>query len=425
MDKFSIEFLISPPFLERNIAAKITKQEKITNSSQSTEPNSDNESNIESYNKENISFKHEFIPSRLCSSAYILGIKSLDNSELPDSLHIKGFQQNCYTRTNFLEMEIDFQEGINKQIKRIITFSCLDITELNIIAKFKKDKKMYKCTFSGCNILRNPNLYFHKVKLFQENKFLKIKKDPSYLLEVKVLNYKSRNFDANLHYNWSESFNNQISSSCKINVENVDYELENIFCIFCFKQFTNLENLKFHINFMHFNFSAEIIISHPKNINEENKNIDSKDQILVIRRINKTISQKKRSKKKNIFANFFIKQKKRIPYSIKEEISCIKSKNKILEFDYKKIESDTKYFFCSKSLNEILGLKDRIREMMIKWNNFIFLNKNIENKFQICKNFVMKLKNRKNVFDFLNLMHQKGILMQSQVFEIIDERSKK
>lgn len=416
MDKYFVEYSICPPFLERSL--RKTKPSKI---------------------------KHEILPIRPCCSVYIMGIKSLDISVLPDSIYIKGYQENSITRYNNIEMDIEFKNGINHAQKRICTFNCDDITNLYILLKRGPEKKFFISEFSGCKTTRGSKILLYELKMFKKNTFFRESKQPSYQLITKVLNYKSKNENAPLHYNWSSMKRTLPSSPCLIELLGVEYTLDCNKCIFCFKIYDNLENLSNHINISHYNYKSHI---------EKRENVLCKLQILRIyyhstgetslldnTAIGFNGSQLVEGKSylsaeetaifsiKGIQFEFsFRKKEKRMGNKLKQLPSCVTSRFRTREFDTDPNDHAEQFrYFYARKLTEIIDLKPRHLNLMIQWNDFIHL-KRIKDKlppfYTLAQEFVLSLDDKYTLFDLFILFYQKSLLTRKEIMSLIAHKKK-
>lgn len=412
MDKYFVEYSINPPFLERSLKKKTTH-----------------------------TIKHEMQPVRLCCSVYIMGIVSLDGSPLPDSIDIKGYQENAFTRYNNIEMNIAFENGINHAQKRICTFNCYDITNLHILVKRGREKKFFVSEFSGCKTTRGSKIMLYELKLFRKNTFFKESNKPTYELVIKVLNYKSKNKDAQLHYNWSSIKREMPSSTCLIELLGVEYTLNCNKCIFCFKIYDNMENLSQHINTLHYNYRSHV---------EKRENSMCKLKILRIyyHSVKDDTLQEKNvmglngskliegksyvnAQETPVFiidgyqCDFCFRKKGRAPLkTFKQLPSCVTSRLRTREFDDDPdyLSEEFRYFYARK-LTEIIDLKPRYLDLMIQWNDFIYL-KRIKGKlppfYILAQEFILLLTEKNTIFDLLVLFYQKGLLTRSEIMTLIE-----
>lgn len=386
MDKFIVEYSLCPPFLERR------------------------------FKKTENTHKYELLPKRLCCSIYIMGIKSLDESPVPKALTIKGFQENMHTRYNNTEMQINFEDGVNKEQKRIITFSCFDVTVLYIIAHGEFQKRFFYSEFFGCRTTRKSKIYLYELKLFAKNTFFKKKADPSYELEIKVLNHKSNNQDANFHYNWTAARKYPLKNETQIDLLGSHYTLDFSQCVFCFKIYNNMENLSTHINIMHYNYK-----SHIENYTDKEKNL----KIYLRPNLDKNLSTiVSTDEEDDLFLDFsFRKKKKKANLIPKFKPSTVTSRLRTEEFDLDPENNsvEIRYFYARK-MREIVDVEARLVDLMIQWNDFIQLEKikgRLPPILTLAKEFIELLDDKRNILDLLILLYEKGILLKTEIILIL------
>lgn len=390
MDKFIIEYSISPPFLERNL--------------KETEP----------------SHKLLQCPRRMCSAVYIRGIKSLDGSPLPQTLNIKGYQENAHTRFNNIDMKIVLDDGLNRNENRILSYGCFDVTHFNIIANCNGNKKFYSSTFSGCETLRYGKVLLYELKLFAKNTFFKKKENPSYQLDIKAINFKTANKTAPLHYNWIKNKKVLKSNECLIDLNGIEFVLSQPICVFCFKTFENIENLCFHINNLHYNYKAQIELQEDK----KEMKFEKKLKILRIylqedeesRDIDEELSER-------VFAFKNTLKKRNLPVPPQE--SFFSSRERNYEFDHENGSMvDFRYYYARK-ICEIVDVKEKYLDLMIQWNDFVRLKREkgkLPSLYDLAEEFVLFIDDKCYILDLMILLYQKGLLFKSQIIQILSKK---
>ncbi|KRH93621.1 hypothetical protein M153_7140002256 [Pseudoloma neurophilia] len=408
MDKYFIEYSINPPFLER------------------------------CYQRINPLYKSELLPVRSCCAIYIRAIESLDSSDLPDSLSIKGYQENSHARYYNIDLNIKFKDGKNKDETRIITHGCFDLTVLYVIAHIGTEKKFFVSEFYGCRMTRNGVILLNEMRLFTKNTFFKIKIEPSYKFTIKTLNYKSKDEEAALHYNWAANQKPKIKNPCLIELLGLEYTLEHIRCVFCFKLYTTVENLCQHINTLHYNYRAKIEkredsvdklkilriyyqeMIDPTNFLSSNEEVI--EGVTYLRAALSEISEDSSYKKDFVFCKKRTQTKTRTgPIA-----SIVTSRFRTKEFDADPNNQALEFrYYHARKLSEIVDLKPRQIDLMVQWNDFIYLKKlkgRLPPIFSLASEFLTEFNDRNTLLDFLIVFYQKGLLGKAEILKLITKQ---
>lgn len=408
MDKFIIEYSLGAcaPFLERNIIKKPRNH-----------------------------LKYEYMSPRACSSIFLLELISLNNTSLPTNLYIKGYQENFNTRYNNIEINLKIENGHVQKFaeSKINTFSCYDITTLHIIAKYENQIKFFYSQFSGCHTTRNGKVLLHEIKLFDTKSFIKVKERPTLEFKIKTINLKSKNEYANLHYMWNDVFTEKPINSCKIELLGVNYTLNHLQCIFCMKFFNNIENLQKHLNSMHLYYFSDLLNDKNGKILKIMRKKDENSVDISLSSLNNSFFNRiTKNVNFNPSQNFSFRSKKKthLFQNAQNQISFVSAINRVKEFD-ETSNFDAKEFRYSYAwkINEIIDVNEKRIDLMIKWNDFILIKKikgRMPSKISLIREFVNQIIDEKEyILELLILFYQKGILLKSDVTQMVHELAAK
>jgi hypothetical protein len=205
------------------------------------------------------------ISYRECSVSYMVSLTPLRKLQLaPGALIVRGYQAS-QTRTSSINFRtglyVEDEKYVVEHVKktRVINFSCYDNTILYIFIESSGKTCVYYSQFNGCCALRNPAIPIYELELFESDGFYRIGESPVFSLDLKCINIKSK-LQGSLHYSWTEPEPGRSEPGkavCSMAFEGKEYKLWAPECIFCFRRYSRVEDLLFHLNHLHLNYSFE------------------------------------------------------------------------------------------------------------------------------------------------------------------------
>ncbi|TBU12743.1 hypothetical protein CWI38_0182p0070 [Hamiltosporidium tvaerminnensis] len=357
--------------------------------------------------------KKQTIKERECCAIFLMSLIPLKDSFKKYKnikLFVRGYQKNENYRMNNIEYAISAKfkgnEFIINEVSKTkqVSFSCYHETCMTIFIICNKIVKCFYCKYNGCKLVRGVPLLLYEVDLFVKNKFYQIASEPSFEIRVKTINLKATNTNMPLHYN----MNNEIVEYVKkhnftYKIDEFEFDMDEIKCVFCFRSYETLENLIFHINHFHLNYYA----------------IQSQNCIIVTLSVDKT--------KYDVEFCFFSKNYKR------KHTTRIFSR-----YCYEYFESETMEklgtkknaikwwnYLSDKKIAELVDISPSKILLMQNWNNFIS-DKRIEakeiNYFTCIKEFVLKNEATEDILDFLYILAGKSVISLEELVSIVNEK---
>ncbi|KAF7680919.1 hypothetical protein TCON_2463 [Astathelohania contejeani] len=365
--------------------------------------------------KNNLSVTHkQHITVNECSSMYILGLIPINDQLVttPPKMIIYGYSYLNGHRINNISSTCTLTPTTKGyQVDDILTlrhvcFSCYEETVFYILLIFNKQVKYYYCEFSCCRLLRSEKVNMYEVKLFTPEVFLEIKKEPSFQLDIKIINLKCKK-ENSLHYNWVKFEEEEKKDIICTIIYNEEYILNSFMCIFCFRKYDNQKELIFHINNIHANYKA-ISLNGKIKINLEIKKEESEIFFYIKSEKKRYLNTSNKNTRKTLTRTYYEPE-------IFESLNTKFRKNDWLNY------------ILNRKLEEIVDIPEEKVEFMKRWNAFIRSKSEPPSRKTIIKyveEFVENEPTGKATFDFLTLLYKKCILSITEIKNIIKCRMK-
>lgn len=335
---------------------------------------------------------------RECSVSYMLSIIPRTDATLQQStLFVRGYQRNSSRATgiNFTaELDVDGGYVVRNVVdSRIVSFSCHDMTILYMFISTCGRTNVYYCEFSGCCSLRDPRIPVYEVELFETDGFYRMSKTPSYDLELRSINVKSKTRD-HLHYNWTNAgLTRSVSlNSCTVEIEQQDYRLHGYYCIFCFKQLKDEDSLVFHVNHLHSNYRC---LKTDRGLSIGGVNPGNADGRSLLYLSNRYRNRKSGAQKKTVW-------------------HCRGGDDGSVD----NVFADGLAYLINKDIAKSKGLSPSSVALMRNWN-ILRLNRN-DLADDVLK-FVRQEKDNPHIIDFLFILYHKSVINPKELVRLLYE----
>lgn len=358
------------------------------------------------------------MPVSECSSIMIRGIVPLEASFYNISrMCIRGYQKHrdyhipiSFEENVFLERDVLLVKNPLKTRLRI--FSCHNEIVLYIFLISGKLVKYYYTTFSPCRLLQGRDVSIREFTICNPGCFLDVKETPSYKLDVKVFSLKD------LHENWEDSVDVRAKKRIICNLGGVEYMLEDLMCVFCFKKHKDEDRMVQHIKNIHVYYEATLqCLETQADISVSGHSFSKKCLNIVERKISST---------QEPYAEFFFCRKRRKGSSIEHNFPYTYFEPETLEpLGTKRVGFPWETFLIRKQFEEIIDLPESQIKIIAEWTIFM-RNKKVRpyegNIFGYVKEFVDVYEPSFDIFMFITCLYNNAVLSLEEVYYIIAER---